>query len=602
MLDTVVSPAQAFAHFFEDEKIRPAVSALTQRMLNGHVCLDLNQHEWLEQEGIDIKEITSALEQSVWVAKDDQDIKPFVLYNNRLYTHRNFTYETIFLESIRQFIRYESIQSQVEALMNYKEVILRTLFPHNGEESTNWQLVACVCSFIHRFSMITGGPGTGKTTTVSRLLMLYLLQNPEYTIRLAAPTGKAASRMKESLGQSRYSLPEGQQDIPEELLHKLESLEASTIHSLLGYRRNSIHFKHHRERPIDADILVVDESSMIDIALFKKLLEAIDPQRTRLILLGDKNQLASVEAGSLFGDLCAGAGLLNQFNDNYRSLMKAMGTELPESKPNVKHTLLTHHVVELQKSYRFSDSKGIGRFSKAIMNNDKELLRDFIHHRIVDEQIAIVSPEQTEVLENFVENLLQAYIHEEDVLKALQQINKYKIICATREGENGVYELNARVAQSLRNSDTKVAEYPSTTLFPNQVIMVNKNQPELGIYNGDIGLIREEEQDERGKRKLYAYFPSAEKGVLKILPARISEWESAFAITIHKSQGSEFDEVLICLPKKEGSQLLTRELVYTAVTRAKRKVILMGAEEIILKSAEREVQRISGIRERLGEI
>lgn len=593
MTTRTFSAAEAFADFFQSKKIKAALEALAKRMLEGHVCLNLQDEDWAQEQNVDLDSLTEDLMSNELVG-DGHSTSPFVLHQGRLYTHRNFSYETKFIQKILALCTGEDVAERILRL-NEMKGLMGKLFAQKEQsqlQTIDWQQIACICSFIHRFSIITGGPGTGKTTTVSKLLMLFLAENPQYKIALAAPTGKAASRMKESLLQSLERAPE---DISSETIETIKSLEASTIHRLLGYKYNSIHFKHNAENPLDADIIIIDESSMIDMAMFKKLCDAIDPKRSRLILLGDRNQLASVEAGSVFGDLCANVQIINRFDEQLVEVLKDFTSE-PNALPrlDLSHPL-AHHIVELKVSRRFDQHQGIGKFSKAILENNVEEIRDFLDQEN-EEQIAISTDLSNDEIERFLRLQIDAYASENDIETALTQINKYKVICATRKGKRGVESLNALADQYLRK---KTAVPTNTPHYPNQLIMITENQPDLGLFNGDIGLLRFQKNDFK-EQQLFAFFPSSEKGFLQISPARISAWEPAFAITIHKSQGSEFDEVMVFLPDNQGAALLTRELVYTAITRAKHKAHLIADEDTLLQAAAAEVQRISGIRDRIA--
>lgn len=585
------SPTQVFADFFQEKNIKSSLEVLAQKMLEGHVCLDLQSKDAAHQ--FSDQNLIQELEQSALVG-DGLQPTPFVLHQGKLYTHRNFSYESSFIQKIIALCNQEDLALRIEKLSEMKSLV-DSLFSVEDKSPPNridWQKIACLCSFLHRFSIITGGPGTGKTTTVSKLLMLFLSENPNYKVVMAAPTGKAASRMRESLIHSLSFAPER---ISPAIIDIIKSLESSTLHRLLGYRKDSIHFTHGIDKPLNADIIIIDESSMIDMSLFKKLCDAIDPKRSRLILLGDRNQLASVESGSVFGDLCADTRVINRFDEQLTAVLSQFGIHMDAARhPSIKHPL-THHIVELQESRRFNSQRGIGKFSKAILEHNEAEIRAFFDSEN-EEEISIFTGNSKEKIETFLRTQIEAYAAEKNIETALSRINQYKVICATRKGKYGVESLNALAEEYLKSRTELVASSP---LYENQLIMVTQNQPELGIYNGDIGLIRYP-TNESDAEQLAAFFPSSEQPYLQISPARITQWEPAFAITIHKSQGSEFEEVMICLPSDEGTMLLTRELIYTAITRAKHRALLIAEEDVLLQAAGNEVQRISGIRDRIA--
>jgi exodeoxyribonuclease V alpha subunit len=329
---------------------------------------------------------------------------------------------------------------------------------------------------------------------------------------------------------------------------------------------------------------------MIDAALFSKLLDAIGTQ-TRLILLGDKNQLASVEAGSLFGDLCMAQNELNRFNAERLSLINSFISE-PSPQINKETCSSEHplfqHVIELQYSHRFNSEKGIGKFSSAIISNDKAKINEFIAQN-ADEQVLIDATFEQTVFENFVA-AYKGYIVETNIQKALNKFNQLRVLCAIREGEQGLYITNKKIEQYLQNQGFLKID---SEFYENRPIIMNSNNYDLGLFNGDIGIIR---RDEQGVLK--AFFEDSEGKLKQILPGLLAGIETVFAMTIHKSQGSEFEKVLILLPKNEGINILTRELLYTGVTRARNRVVLQATAKSILDASEAQVKRASGISHR----
>src|SRR5690625_3083062 len=302
-------------------------------------------------------------------------------------------------------------------------------------------MIAALSAVLNQFTIITGGPGTGKTTTVAKFLSLLLRIYPELRVALAAPTGKAAARMAESLKNST-ALDAATQKL-------IQQFEPSTIHRLLKVKRNSIYFKHNRENPIPYDLVIIDESSMIDIALFSKLMEAI-PDTSKIVLLVDKNQLASVEDGSLFGDLCLAQNQLNQFSEERAQFINQFITS-EAAKITEEHITKTNHllfekVIELQKSYRFSDDGGIGKLSKAILTNNRESLMPFFENK--DEEVQIDTHYSDEIFSDFIKKY-EAYIRETDIKEAFKKLNQLRVLCAVREGPHGVYSVNAQIEKYL---------------------------------------------------------------------------------------------------------------------------------------------------------
>jgi exodeoxyribonuclease V alpha subunit len=342
-------------------------------------------------------------------------------------------------------------------------------------------------------------------------------------------------------------------------------------------------------------VVIVDEASMIDVALFAKLLDAIGPQ-TRLILLGDKNQLASVEAGSMFGDLCKAVEFTNPFTQAAADFVNQF---IPDKErqinshfiQNIQHPL-AGHIVELQKSHRFKSTGGIGKLSKAIIHNEQEILKEFIHNN-TETVVKIDMSNNQQVFESFVDGY-KDYLQEKDIEVALQKFNQLRVLCATREGPQGLYATNTFIENYLQKHHQLEK---GQDFYHNRPIIVTKNYPELKLFNGDIGIIR---KDDNGNFR--AYFEDSEKKIRSVLPGYIDSAETVFAMTIHKSQGSEYSKVLVLLPQNTGNQLLTRELLYTAVTRAKDKVLVQASEAVLLETASAVVKRASGIINRFEEI
>lgn len=595
-----------FAKFFKEKELSPFLYALSERMEQGNVCLDLTEmesyfhpehHLFAKDWEINIQ----ALKEHPLVGSSEEGSEPFVCHNNRLYTRRFFSYEQRFVHSIQAFINKEEAEEQRKKLLSNPTLLgmAQSLFPFKDEKEVNWQLVACLTAYCYRFSIITGGPGTGKTTTIAKLLSLLIASHScgqTLKIKLAAPTGKASARMAESLAGLADNLKREGIELDEEILTVFQSIQPQTIHRLLGYQQKSIYFKHHQENPLDADIIVVDECSMIDISLFTKLLEAINPKTTRLILLGDRNQLASVEAGSLFGDLCVSLPQLNVFEQNALDFFGAVRKEMKMpalASPIESIYPLLGHVVELQHSYRFSDDKGIGQFSKAILRGDLEMIENQHSDAGI---IVLLENENVETpaeyknadacLEYFKRKIIESYTHQDDIEKALECINDYKILCATKKGNpGGVWHINQEIKKKVMNKN--VISWAGA--YHHQLLMVTQNQKDLNLDNGDIGIVK---SDENGY--LFAHFPNKKEAVSALT---INAYDDAYAMTIHKSQGSEFQHVLIIIPPlpEKGGQFLTRELLYTAVTRAKKTAIILADKNTLKQVVSQKVKRISGV-------
>ena len=571
-----------FADFFPEEKLRGYFYLLSKRLSEGNICVpfeDFNSTE-IPEEYVLFSKASELSKQSLVTDADGR--QPIILHQDKVYLHRYFRYETIIVEKIKSFIANEnSVVDHAEKLMQLKSYI-NELFDTKDTEP-NWQFAAAISAILNQFSIITGGPGTGKTTTIAKTLAILFKINPAIKIALAAPTGKAANRMAESLkfAANKFS---------NEIQLQFETLVPSTIHRLLGVKRNSVHFIKNADDQLAYDVIIVDETSMMDAALLAKFFEAVAPD-AKLIFLGDKNQLSAVEAGSIFGDLCEALPRLNVFNQDRNECLNT----LSENKTKLFNELPTReeqqyplfgHIVSLTKSYRFKDGEGIGALSKAILNNDVPAIKHFLTAK--DSQVEIMLAENDAALEKFVLKYA-AYINEPDISKALSLLNNQKILCATKMGKRGVHDMNRQVENILqKNQMIKV----TGAFYHNMPVMISENNYQLELYNGDVGLVREE------KGELRVWFENS-KGLISFIPAYISSANKNFAMTIHKSQGSEYKEVWISLPENDEDGHYTRELLYTAITRAKEKVFIHGSEEMILTMASRKLKRSSGVVERL---
>jgi exodeoxyribonuclease V alpha subunit len=582
---------QQFAEYFPSEVLRPYLYILSKKLSEGHICVEVDKIDKEELSAVGYDTIISKKKlQREPLVSDGEEVKPITLFKDRLYLQRYFNYETIILDRIRKFIDNESLEMESKAHELKKQTILiKGLFKNSTqdiyekEDAINWPLVAAITAVLNNFTIITGAPGTGKTTTVAKILTILYSINPALKVALAAPTGKAAARMAESLKNAILNTD----DL---VKSKFAAQEAYTIHRLLGPIKNTPHFKHNKENTLNYDVVIVDESSMIDVALFAKLLDAIG-SGTKLILLGDKDQLASVEAGSLLGDLCLAQKKLNSFSKARAEFINRFITE-PSHQISSDHIdtsvhPLFEHVIELKHSHRFSNVKGIGKFSKAIIQSNEPAIKDFFSNS--DEQVIIDTAWNEKIFEEFIAGY-EAFIREKDIVAALQKLNQLRVLCVVREGEHGLYAINKKIEKYLQKN--KLIRLTGE-FYEHRPIMLTSNNYELQLFNGDIGIVRPGE-----KGDLKAWFETG-KGEVKAIPTGyISQAETVYAMTIHKSQGSEFDKVLVSLPENENIAILTRELLYTAVTRAKHKVIVQGSESVILQASKAFVKRGSGIIER----
>ena len=587
---------QQFAEYFDEQAIWPYAYMLSHKLTEGNICIPVDEVKAnLSSSPYDSVIPSSDLAKyKKFVTLHTAGVAPFVLHNDRLYFQRYFKYETSIIEKLKSLIASEAnmVSDRITKLESQVDLIktLTTNYDINGltvKEQVDWQLVAVLQALLNQFTIITGGPGTGKTTTLAKLLIVLYALDPEAKVALAAPTGKASMRMFESLKSSK--LP-----FSAETKAKIENLKPSTIHNLLGYKKESVNFKYNAEKPLPYNWVVVDEASMIDVPMFSKLLEALG-DNCRIILLGDKDQLASVEAGSLLGDLCQTLPSLNMFSSKSAQWINQFITEPARNiQPEFiggNTQLLSNHIIELKYSHRFNSQGAIGKVSKAVIEGDLERLKSLIGAQTAS-NVTFDFEYKEEILSKFVEGY-EAYINEPDIAEALKKLNQLRVLVAVRESNRGMKAINKFIESHLRK---KGLLKPDGDFYENRPIMVTRNMYDLELFNGDTGILR---KDASGNIK--AYFEDVKGGVKSVLPAYLTYSETVFAMTIHKSQGSEFNKVLVVLPEGTSNALLTRELLYTGITRAKDHITIQGKEDTIDYAVGACVKRISGITGRIDQ-
>ncbi len=510
------------------------VMSLSFEQSQGHSCIQIDD----EAKTLIIASGLALIDTN---SHDTTTTLPLAIEQDRLYLHRYWLYESRLAQQLSKITQLK-VSNKPKTTADFSTLLDKYF---GNSETIDWQLAAATMAINQAFCMITGGPGTGKTTTVVKILaLLQELSDQPLLIALAAPTGKAAMRLQESIGFNKAALPciaAIKSAIPESV---------TTLHRLLGAKPPSPYFRHNAKQPLVYDLVVVDEASMVDLALMSKLVEALKPG-ARLILLGDKDQLASVESGAVLADLT---------------------------------TALPQQTLELQKSHRFDED--IKNLATAI--NQQQDLEAWRLLQTGNKNIALletdlidyISKQQIDYL-----RLITARAEFSDIYKAF---NRFQALCATRLGKNSVSDINHAVELSLSN---KKLIHLSGLWYCGRPIMITQNNAALQLYNGDIGIcLRDKEQEDQ----LRVFFQRADGSIKKYLPARIPHCETVFAMTIHKSQGSEFEEVLIILPETI-SPVLTKELLYTAITRAKKTIKLVTNEAVFSSTVRQRVQRVTGL-------
>lgn len=666
----------AFARFLQ-EKVPQAPSRAilaatlaSHQLGRGHVCLDLAAlaDDPVFTLAIPLRDAgglptpagaVQGISRQAWLGEldcpdlvgqgEEEEAAPLVLRGHRLYLRRQWDNERAVRQGILTRVR-ETVPFAPEPV----RAILETLFPVG--EGDVWQRLACALALRRRFALITGGPGTGKTSTVVRLIALLqalALQGglpgrgeAPLRIRLAAPTGKAAARLSESIGQSLERLP--WEALPQgERIRDSLPRNVSTLHRLLGARAGSRRFRHDEADPLVLDVLVIDEASMVDLEMMAAVLRAL-PRGAQLVLLGDKDQLASVEAGAVLGGLCRRADEGHYTPETIAWLRETVGAELPEGFApengpsdapvyvDPEGTALDQAIAMLRQSHRFAAESAIGQLAATVNRGDAAAARRVLRGALAgdpdaqgegdralaapvppaSETVALLVPQsqEDEALRRLVcgtkespagHALYLRDLHErrpppeappaawDDWARAvLAAYGGFQVLCAVREGPWGVEEMNRRIAHWLRRAGLLPDEQG---WYEGRPVLMTRNSYALGLMNGDVGVTLALPGPEGKAPRLMVAFAAA-AGLRWVLPGRLPEVETVFALTVHKSQGSEFGHAVLVLPDVP-SPVLTRELVYTGITRARSRFTLVDPSggAMLEAAIARRVLRSSGL-------
>lgn len=525
--------------------------------------------------------------------QSEAELRPLVwdAEHQLLYLRRYWQYE----QGIAQWLQARKDPLEVPDAQRL-QAFIQALIPAS-DTGVSWQRVACANAAKQRFSVITGGPGTGKTYTVVRVLATLLALNEHLSIALAAPTGKAAARMDESVAEALGGSNQGSLGRVNTALTR----KASTLHRLLGVQRHSRYFRHNQAQPLPFDVVVVDEASMIDTELFAALLDAIGPQ-TRLILLGDKDQLAPVEAGSILASLCRHAEQ-RQYSPQHRQwLLDATGERLPEpaegAVEDAVEGAVDDRIVMLEGSVRFTGA--IADLAQAVNACDVQAAQT----ALALPQLRVVRPEQgypndaerkvlwqdlAKGFEPFVQ-MCSAKPAAADAwaAKVLAQFAQYRVLTALRVGPWGQQQINHLLSELLGKH--------TGLWYPGRPVMVTGNDYSLNLLNGDVGVTLTHPED--GKLRVVFPTPTTDtnpSGVRWILPSRLDAVETVYAMTVHKSQGSEFQHAVLVLPDRY-TPVLTKELIYTGITRAKSHLTLVLPNPAVWEQGvSTQIERLGGL-------
>ncbi|TAL87573.1 MAG: exodeoxyribonuclease V subunit alpha [Rhodanobacter sp.] len=668
----------ALARFLaaRDSAAAPALlwlaALLSRQLADGHLCLDLgtlgalaDEQDWPPPwrrllRDLDAQPAASALASPLLAdGRDGQPLNaPLVLDGKRLYLRRYWNHEFQVAAAILERL---ARPPQVPAQLADE---LARLFPRSGGSEAvgegsptdrdetapvttvpaavapDWPRIACALAARSAFTVITGGPGTGKTTTVVRLLgLLQTLQLREHTrplrIRLAAPTGKAAARLNASIAAQIARL-----DVDDRVRAAIPS-EVVTLHRLLGAQPDTRHFRHDRGNPLHLDALVIDEASMIDLEMMSAVLAAL-PSTARLILLGDKDQLSSVEAGAVLGDICRRAEAGHYSACTAAWLQSTTGDDIRAFMHDDAQAL-DQQVTMLRHSHRFDRHSGIGQLAHAVNTGDSNAVRQLLAEPPGDlAWLASTTPAQFSELvidgrhaqdsrpaaddgdatnpahrhgtagyRYYLEVLRRerpsstadAAAHDRWAQQVLQAFNRFQLLCALRRGAQGVEGLNQAIADLLHAHGLIESSHG---WYEGRPVMLNHNDYGLGLANGDVGIcLRTASAGAGGTSRLsVAFLAGAAHGspagtrIRHVSPARLGDVTTVFAMTVHKSQGSEFSHAALVLPD-QASSVLTRELLYTAITRARDRFSLVGNLASIELASRQRTRRYSGLAERL---
>ncbi|MFZ0451354.1 MAG: exodeoxyribonuclease V subunit alpha [Desulfatiglandaceae bacterium] len=577
-----------------DPALLLAAALVSRATGDGNVCLDLSTPagQPLGEENGPPSLITCP-DRSEWVAGlrkwdvvgNPGDETPLILdRSDRLYLFRYWEYEHLLARKIEEWSTLGILPIDEDRLRKD----FSALFKMEETSGPDWQQVAAVAALTRPFCIISGGPGTGKSTVVGKILALLFQRHMEKPpkIALAAPTGKAAQRLGEAIRLASENLPlDGavRQRIP---------MDASTLHRLLGTLSGSPYFRHNAGNPLGVDVVIVDEASMVDLPLMSKLVQAL-PVHGRLILLGDQDQLASVESGAVLGDLCD----RGRYHGHSAPFCTRCETLTGQVIPQEAGLAIQDSLVRLETNYRFGSKSGIGVLSKAINLGDGEgslsILKEGRHSDIRWVRL----PELPDLARTMRKTILSGfgpYLKAENPEEAFPRFEAFQVLCALRKGPFGVVAVNRLVEQILTEEHLIRPEGP---WYAGRPIMITRNDYNLGLFNGDVGLIL---PDPESGGDLRAFFVLPDGTPRKMHPLSLPEHETVFAMTVHKAQGSEFENVLLLLPDRL-SPVLSRELIYTGLTRARKRIEVWGREEVFVEGVKRRIERSSGLREALWE-
>lgn len=634
--DGVLSPIHhAFAEMIQrfdsdaPSSVSLAAAMVSEQLSRGHVCFDLKDAsntvlEKLTSDGSIIydnwpvaDQWSASLRDSLCVACRDSDDdaleldRPLILnQKNRVFLSRYWFYQQRLALNLASRIAADDADVDEDRLA----IDIEKLFPDRGSDQGCDQAVAAANSVDRRLSIITGGPGTGKTTSVAKILALRLLQHDPISdplkIVLMAPTGKAAQRLNESLGRAAAGL-----NIDEPIRKQLQSIETGTIHRLLKWTpappEKGGPFRHTADFPLEMDVVVIDEASMVDLSLMWHLFEAL-PLTCQVIVMGDRDQLASVEAGGVLADLCGNVSNSRSSAlapSRCRVVKQRTGVTLDPGHTDTKN--LNASVVNLRFSHRFDSSSSLGELAAAVRRGDADTAINILETSD-NEQIVWIKPNDTQAdfisvlkpaLDGYEKYLEILHNNQLGSIDVLRELNRFRILCAHRNGRWGASSFNHSIAEGLVNRGVLHANHRH---YFGRPVIIRENNYVHELFNGDVGVVvRGEDQ----ARLAVLFEDSTKTDRCRRIPASVlPESKTCYAMTIHKSQGSEFHNVMMILPAHE-SPILTRELLYTGITRVcdetdpvsgerrHGRLWVVSNEKVLRTAITKQIRRTSGLRD-----
>lgn len=567
-----------------------AIVFLNQFRKAGHICLPLNLpysslSSYLEMDDPVLKnlpesaDITALRNSAVTGVPGDQ--KPFIIDGqNRFYLHKSWSYEVLVSKKIKEL----SGKTDEEPLDPEVLEFVNRLFPADeSEHESDYQKIAALASLYKKLIVLSGGPGTGKTTTIAKILALQFRRNGKtFRLALAAPTGKASARMSEALNNAKKFL-----GLPDDLSDMIPN-EAVTLHRLLQpYSRNGL--LPEMKVTLPYDLIVIDEASMMDLTLAQKLLRNLG-DNTSVIFVGDKNQLASVEAGAVLGDICIKE--TNGFSDQFSQIIRRDFPDVNIAKSFPSDNKINDSIIYLEKNYRFGNESGIGNLAEFVKAGEgNSAWKILAGNQYADVNLGYSLSSEKDY-ESIFEELYEKYQQAKDISSASDLMEHWLSsvwLTPFRYKNPGVTQLNREFERYLSSLKKTPIKNP---LFDCKPILITKNDYQLNLFNGDLGVIKTE------KELTKAFFKKTDGNLKMVSPSQVVHYEAAWFWTVHKSQGSEFDTVHLMLPKGI-SPILSKELIYTAITRARNRFVYHGDKKTFIDAVSKNIHRFSGLTDKL---